>query len=343
MKEYYNTCWLTINRNCNLECEWCYANHVKMVKILSLTNAFRIIDLCSELGIKRIILIGGEPTLHKNLFEIIKYIKQKGMQSTLISNGVLFYDEQFIKYLQDAGLEGVNLSLKGEDKESFFNITKRDQFDKVMLGIKNLKKHKMPFSVSMVLTLKNIDTFCKGLEEAKKQGAEKFNFTFCYNFDMTGDSNKEYLKNNNPYLLINKFINNYDKLNEITEGNFFLEQTFPLCIWDQDFIKKLEKRGQLASVCQLLSHKGLIFDTEMNIIPCNVMHEIKLGKFGEDFKNAIELINHLQNKKNKKIFNKLCSLPDAKCNDCDLYCNCGGGCVVQWTNYSFEEIMEWKN
>ncbi len=36
------------------------------------------------------------------------------------------------------------------------------------------------------------------------------------------------------------------------------------------------------------------------------------------------------------------SVPNKKCLNCKMYENCGGGCVCQWTNYSFSDLMKLK-
>ena len=66
----YKRCWLTLNRTCNLRCLWCYASstNYKAEDILSYEDATKIIDICSDVGIKGIILMGGEPTLYSHLF-----------------------------------------------------------------------------------------------------------------------------------------------------------------------------------------------------------------------------------------------------------------------------------
>ena len=71
----YKNCWLTLNHACNLNCKWCYAKDTGYLKSddMSLDMAYDIIDICHDLSINHITLIGGEPTIYPHLFDVIDY------------------------------------------------------------------------------------------------------------------------------------------------------------------------------------------------------------------------------------------------------------------------------
>ena len=337
-KIQYKKCWITVNRDCNIACKWCYAKNIDKNEIcrMPLTSAKKIVDMCKELGITSVVLIGGEPTLYQPLTDLISYCKYLNINTTLITNGIKLSDEIYCRELIHAGLTGVNLSLKGNDKENFEVVAGKDYFEKVLQGIENINKNNLSNSVSMVITNENINTFLDGIRAAKSAGAKFFTLSYCYNFNVCGE--KDYLTKNNIRALIDGFVENYEELDKITEGKFSFSQSLPLCLWDEAFIKKLETKGQISSVCQLLKRAGLIFDTEGNLIPCNAMHQLKLGKLGKDFNSAKELLEYIDNKEINNVYDKLCAVPDKLCLECEKYANCGGGCVTQWTNYNFDEI-----
>ena len=336
----YRICWLTVNRACNLKCKWCYAKDTNYQKAddIDLRLAYDIVDLCEELKINHITLIGGEPTIYPHLSKIISYCHSKKIACGIVTNGVKLADINYIKELMSVGQDTFSISLKGENQGVFLETTGKDSYDDVLKGIENSISLGAKISVSMVLTEANIDTFLEGIKDLVKIGVKHFHFSFCYEFDSSREC-KEYLRLNNPKTIVRKFAENYDKLNEITNGNFHLFESFPLCLWEREFIDKLNERKQIKSVCQLLRKSGLIFDSKGNLIPCNAMPNIKLGKLHENFNNAKELIDYTQKPEIISVYNKLCSVPDEKCLNCPDYTNCGGGCVCHWTNYTFEHLM----
>lgn len=334
----YKTCWLTVNHACNLKCKWCYAKETGYKKSddMQLNTAYDIIDICKELSINHITIIRGEPTIYPNLFDVLSYANKWGIRCGIVSNGLKYADESFVKKLISYGIKSVSISLKGEDQKSFYSVTSVNAFDKVCDAITVLKSLGIKISVSMVLTEENIDTYLDGILTMKRLGVDRFHLSFCYEFD----TNQNYSEiKQNPYKLINGFVKNYDRLNMITEGKFELFQSFPLCLWEMSFIKQLEQRNQISSVCQLLHKNGLIFDPHGNLIPCNAMPSIKMGCLNVDFSTSEELMRYVRKKEIVSVYNQLCSVPDEKCIDCNMYPDCGGGCVCQWTKYSFAELM----
>jgi len=336
----YRICWLTVNRACNLKCKWCYAKDTNYQKNddIDIKLAYDIVDLCEELKINHITLIGGEPTIYPNLPEVISYSRSKKISCGIVTNGVKLADINYIKKLMKVGQDTFSISLKGENRNNFLEITGQDRYEDVLKGISNCISLGAKISVSMVLTEDNIDTFLEGVKELAKIGVNHFYFSFCYEFD-TSKECKKYLSLNNPRTIVRKFTENYETLNEITNGKFHLFESFPLCLWERELIEKLNERKQIKSVCQLLRKSGLIFDSKGNLIPCNAMPNIKLGTLHKDFRNAKGLMNYVKNPEFISVYNTLCSVPDEKCLECIDYVNCGGGCVCHWTNYTFNHIM----
>lgn len=336
----YKAGWLTINRACNIRCKWCYAQGTGFNKKddIDINLAYNLIDIFKDLDLKSVCLLGGEPTLYDKLPELLQYIKSKGMKSTIITNGILLSNEEYLNKLLEYGLNNIVISLKAENTEKYHELTQSNDFEKVIKAIKICSQKKVNLSVSTVLTKENINSYTEGILNAKKAGAKRFNLSFCYEFNINKEYN-DYLKRIHPKEIIKGFINSYEELDKITNHNFKLFQTYPLCLWDKNFIKKLDSKKQISSICQLLKRSGLLFDTKGNIIPCNAMYEIKLGQYGVDFNNKKELLEHVNNSKITKVYDKFCSVPDEKCLLCKSLSNCGGGCVCQWTNYNYKELM----
>lgn len=337
----YKICWLTLNRACNLKCKWCYAKGTDYKKDddIEFKMAKDIVDICSSLKIPHITLIGGEPTIYPYLKDVISYCHSKDISCGIVTNGVKLAEEDFLHSMFEVNQRSFSISLKGENARAFSDVTGANLFDTVLIGITNCLKNGINPTVSMVLTDENIDTFIEGVKTLKQIGVKRFHFSFCYEFAVNADC-KEILSKTNPKKLVKKFIEHYAELDQITEGKFVLFETFPLCIWDADFINLMNEKNQIKTVCQLLHRSGLIFDSKGNLLPCNAMPSIKLGRLYSDFSTASELLKFTETLEIKKIYDKLCSVPDVTCLECKNYDNCGGGCVCHWTNYNFDTLQK---
>jgi len=85
--EPVNTLQLFVTNRCNLRCRGCFYKHKLGEEEMSLSDCRNYIKNYSA-QIKKVILLGGEPTLHKDLKSIIAYIRDLGLRTTVYSNGV---------------------------------------------------------------------------------------------------------------------------------------------------------------------------------------------------------------------------------------------------------------
>jgi cyclic pyranopterin phosphate synthase len=104
-------------------------------EILTYEEMLVIIKLCIQKGIRKLRLTGGEPLIRKGVIDFIKKVSQlDGLQEvTLTTNGV--YLEEFGQSLRESGIFRINVSMDTLRPDRFFNITRRDVFDKVWAGI----------------------------------------------------------------------------------------------------------------------------------------------------------------------------------------------------------------
>ena len=329
-----SSCWLTINRGCNLNCSWCYAKNAKS-NDMKLSDAYKIIDFLPQIGVTDLILIGGEPTVYKDLNQVLLFAKKHNIDTGVVTNGVKLKDRDFLSKLIDSGASHFGISQKGFDRNSYYQTTSRDAYEDVLTAISNLSETGIPFSVSFVLTKENIPSIHLGIIDAINAGAKRVRLSFCYDFEAC---RSDVCAVENPYALAKLFEENYGKINAACSGNFGLFQSMPFCVWDRAFIDLLDRRNQLTSVCQVLQKSGLVIDTDLSIIPCNAMYDFVIGKFGVDFSDSSSFEQYWNGDQISKFYNKLRALPDASCAECDLCINCGGGCISNWFNYSFSQL-----
>lgn len=104
-----NIGYIQVNRHCNNACHFC-SNPSNGLNI-SHERGIELIDDFIDRKYRWIIFTGGEPTLSTDLPRWIAYAKKKGIESRIISNGMMCASFPFMKKLADAGLELVHFSV----------------------------------------------------------------------------------------------------------------------------------------------------------------------------------------------------------------------------------------
>lgn len=102
---------IVITQRCNLSCGYCF-EYDKVSKPVDLDILKGRIDELKRLKVVFITLNGGEPLLHPQITELVKYINKRGMTPMMNSNGWLLTPEK-IKALNEAGLYGMQISCDG--------------------------------------------------------------------------------------------------------------------------------------------------------------------------------------------------------------------------------------
>jgi len=135
---------LSITDVCNFKCGYCLPNGYQADKsdnrkFLNINEIKRLAKGLSELGVCKIRLTGGEPTVRKDFFDIVKILKNEtGIKKVVVTtNG--YHLDQKAKSLVQSGLNGINISIDSLDRETFKNITGHDRLPEILKGIKNLQ------------------------------------------------------------------------------------------------------------------------------------------------------------------------------------------------------------
>lgn len=342
-KDKIDQCTITLTRKCNLRCNFCYAKRTEYIEdnIIDYDDLKKVIDFCDEAQVKYIVFTGGEPTLYPRIFDILEYIKNKKhkMQVAIATNGILLKNIEFCNKLVSYGVSYVDISLKGNGEEQCKAIAGVECFESQNQAIQNLSKLELDYTCSMVLTKENVGTLCESVRNSLSRGAKQFSFTFVIDNEKTEYDEDTYWKNNNPFALIEEFMMQVEELNSITE-EWWIEYSFPLCVYTEKQLDILA--GKLAFPCQIHNENGITFDTELNLIPCNMHFEDKIGQLGTDFSSYDEFKKWMKKDIYRDIIDRLKEYPSKKCKECDKLEVCYGGCPVTWKNFTYKTLQEHK-
>jgi len=81
------TLQLFITNRCNLRCKGCFYAHKLGQEDMPFEDYQKHITEHLDLGIKKIILLGGEPTIHNDICRMINWNAGKGLKTTIYTNG----------------------------------------------------------------------------------------------------------------------------------------------------------------------------------------------------------------------------------------------------------------
>lgn len=327
--------WLTINYTCDCMCSWCYAKEkVKEKQYMDFELAKNIIDYLNRRLIKNITLIGGEPTIYPFFIELIQYLSEKQINVRVATNGKKFSDEEFTKKAIKAGMDHVNISIKGTSEKEYLCNTNQYGFEQMLNGYYNIDKYKIDLSISYVVIDNNKETFDKFINmiETKKLDNIIIQFekpSIGLNSYMTTMDIKE----------MGDFVSYiYGKLEE-KNLNYTIEVSFPLCLIEKNILNELIREKRISTICHVRKENGIVFDIYGRVVPCNHFLGYPFEEKSLNLKDemAIECIFKTEiAEKMKKIMNRY---PSERCIKCDLWEICGGGCFTRWFYIKPEEYI----
>lgn len=73
--------------NCNYSCRFCFNRNLPALKDIDVNDFNSILLILKHLGIDHIDMLGGEPSLHPDLMQLIDLIDHNGLKTTISTNG----------------------------------------------------------------------------------------------------------------------------------------------------------------------------------------------------------------------------------------------------------------
>jgi molybdenum cofactor biosynthesis protein A len=146
---------LAVTDRCNLRCFYCMPEEgiafAPKKEILSYEEMIRLITILSQMGISKVRLTGGEPFVRRDIMLLIECIAAlEGIKKiALTTNGTL--TAPHVKEFKNLKISSVNLSLDSLDPKRFLEVTRRDEFDKVMHTMSELLKYGIDTKINCVV------------------------------------------------------------------------------------------------------------------------------------------------------------------------------------------------
>ncbi len=183
---------ISLTERCNFRCQYCMPEKpfswVPKENLLSFEDLFKFVRAAIDMGIEKIRLTGGEPTLRADLDKFIKmiYDYKPDIDLAMTTNGYLLAD--IAEDLKKAGLKRINISLDSLRADRARIIAGRDVLDRVLAGIEAAQRAGLKVKINMVpLKGLNEDEIVDILDFGKERGMQVRFIEYMENVHAHGD------------------------------------------------------------------------------------------------------------------------------------------------------------
>lgn len=279
----YQIVYLSLTDRCNLKCKHCVASAcIDKTDHMDTEDWKNVITQVVTLNPEQINLTGGEPLIRPDFCEILKYLRINYKGTITLSTNALLLDDKLTEMIKE-NVDGVSISLDGFDDYSCAKVRGDGVYDRVITGVRKLKKAGVEnVSVSMLRT-------------KYTYGHDNEFYKLCEELDVKP--------------LIRRFAPS-------GRGEENQEELLP----PMEYINKLEKQQLRCVLCQP-GKKELNISENGDVYPCSPLSSMKTLLMGNLLEVPITEI--IEKPGWKQELEKLRPWKLEKCKDCDvnLFCH----------------------
>ena len=172
-KNTFSNIVVDLTHRCNMECANCYIPNRDIPDL----DKDKLYNFLSRLPNRTYIrLIGAEPTMREDIFDIIFMVKKLGHRPSLTTNGLKLAQESYVKKLKDSGLRLLLHSMNGADDDEAYQKLDNGKWATVKVrALENIFRHGLPINTGTIIA-KNSNEHVLGrqvelfVEKAKEAG-----------------------------------------------------------------------------------------------------------------------------------------------------------------------------
>lgn len=153
---------------CNSACGYCDLPLNEGRKELTREEIKTIFSKLYEDGIRFLFIQGGEPTVRRDLLDVLADLHKIGFKLTLITNGTRL-SKKFLKKLSILPVS-ISVSLDTLNQERYKSIRGADQLTQVLDGLNNLEHYPHPKYITCIVTEQNRNDALQVTEFARTNG-----------------------------------------------------------------------------------------------------------------------------------------------------------------------------
>ena len=159
-----------ITSGCNLRCIHCYNRSGESWERLELPFLKDLMVQLKEMGLRYFDIVGGEPLVHPDIFEILRFAYKIGLRVIFNTNATLITKEK-ARMLKDANPHMlIGVSLDGSTPEVNDRIRGEGSFERTLRGAENLMEVGFYVTLMFVVNKLNWRDFGNYIELARRIG-----------------------------------------------------------------------------------------------------------------------------------------------------------------------------
>jgi len=168
---------IALTYRCQNRCFFCYASSPERGRNVPemTTDEVKIVldKILDQAHVPTVSFTGGEPTLRRDLPDLIAYARGRGLRANLITNGIRCADAEFVTQLVDAGLNSAQVSLEAGDAETHDAVVGHPgAFEKTLQGVRNFKAAGIHVHTNTTINSRNVDKLPPMIDMLADMGQE---------------------------------------------------------------------------------------------------------------------------------------------------------------------------
>ncbi len=162
---------LALTYRCNNSCAHCYNARPRKYPEISTDDWKRILDRLWELAIPHVVFTGGEPTLRDDLPELIAHAEHNGQITGLNTNGRRLSNPEYLQRLVEAGLDHVQITFESHDPAIHdAMVSSRGAWPQTLAGIRNALASRLYVMTNTTLLRLNSPSLAETLDTLAEIG-----------------------------------------------------------------------------------------------------------------------------------------------------------------------------
>lgn len=282
---------MCITSRCNLQCKHCYQHFEKNKYEIEKEKIIELIDYSISKGAKKVILSGGEASLHPNYYEILNYLNDFDIEVSLVTNATLLKTE----LLENLSTDKFKFTISIDGNKEHHNERRGNgAYEKTLNNLKKLKD--IGFKTKANVTI-DVNNYMDIPEILDIDLFDEFSFMPVGYAGAAAENN-------------------------MTTFNEEFEEVV-------EYIYNITNDKCLQKHCRLYP-KSLSLKYNGDIYPCSLARDYEVLKMGNIHENSIEEITaeFEKTKEFEDILNAASKKNISKCNNCSVK-DCYRGCRVR--------------